>query len=45
MKCVPYGDKCVYPELLHGLIDIEKARFNLIKLYCTFEYYMREVGL
>ena len=44
-KCTPFGDKCVYPDIIGGIIDLDKARLNVVKLYCTFEYYLREVGL
>lgn len=44
-KCKPFGDKCVYPEVINGICNLQKIRKSVIKLYCTFKHYMDKLGL
>lgn len=44
-KCKPFGDKCIYPDLVSGICELPTIRKNVVKLYCTFKHYLDKVGL
>jgi hypothetical protein len=41
----PIGDKCVTEDLLSSYVDTAKLKKNTLKVYTTFLYYSRKVGL
>ena len=44
-KVKPFGDKMVSTDIIGSVINIEKSRETIIKLYCTIQSYLNEVGL
>ncbi len=44
-KVKPYGDKNVSIDILHKIINIDKSRETIIRLYCTIQSYLNQVGL
>ncbi len=41
----PIGDKCVTEDLFSSYVDTAKLKKNTLKVYTTFSYYSRKIGL
>lgn len=41
----PIGDKCVTEDMLSSYVDTAKLKRNTLRVYTTFLYYSRKVGL
>jgi hypothetical protein len=41
----PIGDKCITEDVLSSYADTAKLKKNTLRVYATFLYYARKVGL
>lgn len=44
-KVKPFGDKTISSDILHSLINVDNCRETIIKIYCTIQSYLNEIGL